>query len=112
MPKTAKDPLKKLNALMAKAFLRGEKLERTLTKIVTHSEPGSPAEDFLKAVQGGLKGLRKGSTSEEKSNPEVKTKAVKEKTSKSPGNPRRRKAASAQPVSADLRPPAQVKNPE
>ena len=45
--------------LAAKAIRRGEKLERTLTKLVILQETGSPAEAFLKAVQKGLAQLRK-----------------------------------------------------
>src|SRR5689334_11853824 len=45
--------------LTAKAIRRGEKLERTLTKLTIVQEAGSPAEAFLKAVQKGLAQLRK-----------------------------------------------------
>ncbi|WP_201829504.1 hypothetical protein [Microvirga zambiensis] len=45
--------------LTAKAIRRGEKLERTLTKLTIVQEAGSPAEAFLKAVQRGLAQLRK-----------------------------------------------------
>jgi hypothetical protein len=45
--------------LTAKAIRRGEKLERTLTKLTVIQEAGSPAEAFLKAVQKGLAQLRK-----------------------------------------------------
>jgi len=44
--------------LIAKAIRRGEKLERTLTKLVTLQEPQSAAEAFLKAVQKGIQSLR------------------------------------------------------
>jgi hypothetical protein len=49
--------------LTAKAIRRGEKLERTLTKLVAISEPQSHAEAFLKAVQKGLARLRTDETS-------------------------------------------------
>jgi hypothetical protein len=49
--------------LIAKAIRRGEKLERTLTKLVALSEPQSRAEVFLKAVQKGLARLRTDETS-------------------------------------------------
>ena len=45
--------------LTAKAIRRGEKLERTLTKLTVIQEAGSPAEAFLKTVQKGLAQLRK-----------------------------------------------------
>jgi hypothetical protein len=45
--------------LTAKAIRRGEKLERTLTKLAVVQEAGSAAEAFLKAVQKGLERLRK-----------------------------------------------------
>jgi hypothetical protein len=49
--------------LTAKAIRRGEKLERTLTKLVTIQEPRSAAEAFLKAVQKGIQSLRTDDTS-------------------------------------------------
>lgn len=48
-----------LLANLEKAVRRGKKLERTLLKIVTRSEPGSPHETLLKAVQDGVKALKK-----------------------------------------------------
>ena len=45
--------------LTAKAIRRGEKLERTLTKLAVVQETGAAAEAFLKAVQKGLERLRK-----------------------------------------------------
>jgi hypothetical protein len=42
-----------------KALRRAKKLETTLLKVVAQSEPGSAAEDFLKAVQQGTRKLKK-----------------------------------------------------
>ncbi len=58
MSKKSKIPGDEL-VLIAKAIRRAEKLERTLTKLVTRQEPASAAEAFLKSVQKGLERLRK-----------------------------------------------------
>jgi hypothetical protein len=68
--------------LIAKAIRRGEKLERTLTKLAVVQETGSGAETFLKAVQKGLERLRKEGISADASRkaPE-RANAVKQQTS-------------------------------
>jgi len=113
MAKSEKDPLKKLSALTGKALQRGEKLERTLTKLVAQSEPGSGIENFLKAVQGGLKAIRKSakparpSTANGKASEKAKTsktKALEKPGKQSEKKARRPKAASKKPVAADIRP--------
>ena len=58
--------------LTAKAIRRGEKLERTLTKLTVIQEAGSPAEAFLKAVQKGLAQLRKEDVSTDRERAEKK----------------------------------------
>ena len=106
MAKTDKDLLEKLPTLMAKAVQRGEKLERTLTKLVAQSEPGSAAEDFLKAVQGGLKAIRKNVKSMERSvSADAKKAPEAEKSAK---KPEKRKAAPKKPATADINPPVEV----
>jgi hypothetical protein len=45
-------------SLIAKAIRRGEKLERTLSKLTRLNEPQAHVETFLKAVQKGLEKLR------------------------------------------------------
>lgn len=63
-------------SLIAKAIRRGEKLERTLSKLTRLNEPQSHAETFLKAVQKGLEQLRQEPASAEAgSKPPKKTKA-------------------------------------
>lgn len=108
MAKTDKDPHKKLSALMAKALQRGEKLERTLTKLVAQSEPGSTAEDFLKAVQGGLKAIRKNAKSMERPLSADTKKAPKKKTEHSDKKPEKRKSTSKKPTSTDISPLVEV----
>ncbi|WP_262273085.1 hypothetical protein [Microvirga yunnanensis] len=62
--------------LTAKAIRRGDKLERTLTKLVVIQEAGSAAEVFLKSVQKGLERLRReGGGSEEARRGKTMTKA-------------------------------------
>ncbi|PVE22049.1 hypothetical protein DC522_23090 [Microvirga sp. KLBC 81] len=112
MAKTDKDSLQKLSALMAKAVQRGEKLERTLTKLVAQSEPGSATEDLLKAVQGGLKAIRKNVKSMERSVSADAKKASKEKAQKSDRNPEKHKATPKKPASADITPLAEVNGRE
>jgi hypothetical protein len=65
-------------SLIAKAIRRGEKLERTLSKLTRLNEPLSHAETFLKAVQKGLETLRKEPTASESVSkaPKKKAKAV------------------------------------
>ncbi|WP_052954576.1 hypothetical protein [Microvirga vignae] len=104
MAKTDKDPLQKLSTLMAKAVQRGEKLERTLTKLVAQSEPGSAADDFLKAVQGGLKAIRKNVKSLERSVSADAKKASKEQAKKGFKKPAKRNAIPKKPASADISP--------
>ena len=58
--------------LTAKAIRRGEKLERTLTKLTVIQEAGSPAEAFLKTVQKGLAQLRKEDVSTDRERAEKK----------------------------------------
>jgi hypothetical protein len=48
-----------LLADLEKGVRRGKKLEKTLLKIITQSEPGSDVESLLKSVQQGLKTLKK-----------------------------------------------------
>lgn len=112
MAKTDKDPLQKLSTLMSKAVQRGEKLERTLTKLVAQSEPGSAAEDFLKAVQGGLKAIRKNVKSMERPVSADAKKAPKEKVEKSAPKPEKRKATPKKPASADISPLVEVNGRE
>src|SRR4029079_18686505 len=52
---------------------RGEKLERTLTKLTVIQEAGSPAEAFLKTVQKGLAQLRKEDVSIDRERAEKKS---------------------------------------
>ncbi|WP_243371925.1 hypothetical protein [Microvirga solisilvae] len=113
MAKTAKDSLKKISALRDKALQRGEKLGRTLTKLVAQSEPGSEIEDFLNAVQGGLKAIRKSVKSAERSSGNGK-KTPKNKSSKAspPEEPKKKdarkstkpKAAPKEAAPADIHP--------
>ena len=105
MAKTDKDPIKKLSALTAKALQRGEKLERTLTKLAARSEPGSAAEDFLKAVQGGLKAIRKNAKAVERSISSAAKKSPKAKAGKAAETARKTKAAPKTPAPADISPP-------
>jgi len=112
MAKTNNDPLQKFSTLTAKAVQRGEKLERTLTKLAARSEPGSAAEDFLKAVQGGLKAIRKNVKSMERSVSADAKKASKEKAGNSAKKPVRRKAAPKKPAPADINPPVEVRGKE
>lgn len=122
MAKTAKDPLKKISALMDKAKSRGEKLERTLIKLVAQMEPGSAIEDFLKSVQGGLKAVGKSAKSVERSStnrqkaekPKAakKAKPSKDADEKSAKKPVRSKASPKEPASADIRPVQVTNSPE
>lgn len=71
-----KDVLRELSELVDKALRRGEKLEKTLLKIVTRSEPNAPAETFLKSVRDGMEKLRAdGELREDESAPEAKSAA-------------------------------------
>lgn len=110
MAKAEKDPIKKQSELTKKAVLRAEKLERTLTKLVAQSEPGSPAEGFLKAVQGGLKAIRKNAKPEARADIAAKKEqpAKAAKTTKKPV----KKAAAKQPAAADIRPPVEASEQE
>jgi len=82
--------------LTAKAIRRGEKLERTLTKLTVIQEAGSPAEAFLKTVQKGLAQLRKEDVSIDRERAEKKS-VLAEKTEavprKAPRMPAPRKSA-------------------
>jgi hypothetical protein len=108
MAKTDKEALQKLSTLMAKAVQRGEKLERTLTKLVAQSEPGSAAENFLKAVQGGLKAIRKNVKSKERPISADAKKAPKKKAEKSAKKPKKRKATPKKSIPADINAPVEV----
>lgn len=99
MAKTDKDQLQKRSELIAKAVKRGEKLERTLTKLVAYSDPGSAAESFLKSVQEGLKAIRKGAKSK------GAKPAIKRTSDESAKKPTKRKSASKKPVLAEAVPP-------
>jgi hypothetical protein len=71
--------------LIAKAIRRGEKLERTLTKLVAMREPQSDAEAFLKTVQKGLEKLRKEPTASDSEKKPAKKKAKAVEPPKSNG---------------------------
>ncbi|WP_404295424.1 hypothetical protein ACD578_28190 (plasmid) [Microvirga sp. RSM25] len=62
--------------LTAKAIRRGEKLERTLTKLAVVQETGSAAEVFLKTVQKGLERLRNDESSTHSAGKHGKKKAA------------------------------------
>lgn len=47
-----------ISASLEKAVRRGEKLERTLLRLIAQSEPMSAAEQLLKAVRKGMKQFR------------------------------------------------------
>jgi len=82
--------------LTAKAIRRGEKLERTLTKLTVIQEAGSPAEAFLKAVQKGLAQLRKEDVSIDRERAEKKsvlTEKAEAVPRKAPRMPAPRKSA-------------------
>jgi hypothetical protein len=108
MAKTDQDSLKNLPALMAKALRRGEKLERTLIKIVAHSEPGSRMDDLLKALQGGLKTIRKNAKAAQRENPADSKGAPRKKAKKSAEKPEKRKVALKKPAPADISPPTDI----
>jgi len=100
--------------LTAKAIRRGEKLERTLTKLTIVQEAGSPAEAFLKAVQKGLAQLRKEDAPADRKRAEKKS-ASAEKTEPAPRKaspasaPRKtaiRKPKAAAETAADVAAPA------
>jgi hypothetical protein len=55
-----RNTLRDLAEATQKAVRRGEKLEKTLLKIVAQSETGSAAEELLKALRRGMKKLKKG----------------------------------------------------
>jgi hypothetical protein len=78
-----------------KAIRRGKKLEKTLLKIVAQSEPGTSAEEFLKAVQLGMKKLRKEARALERSLPPGTKKA---KTASEPGSTARKRSTAVPPV--------------
>lgn len=100
MAKSEKNHLKKQSELTEKAVQRAKKLERTLTKLVALSEPGSVAEGFLKAIQDGLKTMREGPKAAKKTDVADAKRAPQGSTKKSV----KRKAISKQRVSADIRP--------
>lgn len=68
-------------SLTAKAIRRGEKLERTLSKLTRLNEPQSHVETFLKAVQKGLEQLRQEPASTEAA---IKSPKKKAKASEKP----------------------------
>jgi len=107
MAKTEKDPVQKISALTAKALQRGEKLERTLTKLVTRSGPGSAAAEFLKALQTGLKTIRENAKSVEHNASAPSKRTQKDKPSKSGKKPET-KAKPRKPATADINPPSEV----
>jgi hypothetical protein len=92
--------------LTAKAIRRGEKLERTLTKLVVIQEAGSPAEAFLKAVQKGLAQLRKEETPSD-AKPAARKKAAAGKAKPAAGAARR----APSPRKAVRKPKAPAKSP-
>lgn len=104
MAKTEKSSLETVSALVDKALRRGEKLERTLTKLIAQLEPGSAVEDLLKALQGGLKGIRKSTQPSTSKKAVASTKAPKEKAAKSPKKPAKTKATARKPAPADISP--------
>lgn len=116
MAKTDKDPLKRFSALTDKALQRGEKLERTLTKLVAQSEPGSAVEDFLKAVQDGLKAIRKSAKSakhrpadgKDAGKAEISKAKTPKASEKSRKVPRKPKALPREPGIADIHPRPEV----
>lgn len=102
MAKNDGDPRKKLAALMDKALRRGEKLERTLTKLAGQLEPDPAIEDFLKAVQRGLKAVRKNAKSSARSSDGKKSSKAKAAGTEAPKKSAK-KAAPKKPAPADLR---------
>jgi hypothetical protein len=66
-------------SLIAKAIRRGEKLERTLSKLTRLNEPQAHVETFLKAVQKGLEKLRQEPIAESKAPKKKATTAQKPK---------------------------------
>jgi hypothetical protein len=86
--KDKRNPLRTLAEDTEKAVRRGEKLEKTLLKIVAQSEAGSAAEEFLKAVQRGVKALKKEAKKTDRPLRVVKKKAADEsKPAPSPATP-------------------------
>jgi hypothetical protein len=100
--------------LTTKAIRRGEKLERTLTKLTIVQEAGSPAEAFLKSVQKGLAQLRREDVPANRERAEKKASAEKAEPAprKAPGTASSRKtirkpkaaAAAAAPAAATSKP--------
>ncbi|MGO4385919.1 hypothetical protein AB4Y85_00120 [Microvirga sp. 2YAF29] len=98
-------------SLIAKAIRRGEKLERTLTKLTRLNEPQSHVETFLKAVQKGLEQLRQepAATETQSKAPKKKAKAVqKQKIDESAVAPAAVKRT-RKPKAPDLVAPADAK---
>ncbi|MCG7391591.1 hypothetical protein MHY87_01540 [Microvirga sp. ACRRW] len=108
MAKTGKDANQKGLALTAKALQRGEKLERTLLKLVAHTGPNTAAEGLLQAIQEGLIALRNG-MKPSKAKPEgkkqdSKTKADIKKAAKSTKKSAKPKGAVKKPTSGEITP--------